>query len=105
MYSIKIMCYPLREQKHIPKFPELSKSVRRLKTTERGLGAVCKVMKKYENVAKEEGRKEGAAEMVFALVRDEILSVQQGINLLHLESKDELEKRMNAAVFKLPATN
>ncbi len=45
-----------------PKFPDLSKAVTYFKTTERGLGAVCKVMEKYENIARSEGHKEGLLE-------------------------------------------
>ena len=91
-----------------PKFPELSKAVHQLKTTERGLGAVCKVMKKYEDAAKEEGRKEGFKEgedhKVFKLVQKGWLSVTKGAEDFNV-SVDEFLKRMKAAGFKLPTTN
>ena len=43
-----------------PKFPKLSSEVKRLKDTEGGVNAMCQVMQHYENIARNEGIKEGA---------------------------------------------
>ena len=44
-----------------PKFPEFSAEVTRLKTTEGGVGSMCEVMRHYEDIARDAGRKEGIA--------------------------------------------
>ena len=45
-----------------PKFPEFSSEVQRIKETEGGTLAMCAVMKEYEDIARNEGRKEGRME-------------------------------------------
>ena len=65
-----------------PKFPRLSERVHELKTTEGGNSAVCQVMQHYEQIAREEGIKQG---------------MQQGIEqerARSAEEKNALEKRV-----------
>ena len=45
-----------------PKFPEFSSEVKRLKETEGGTEAMCAVMQKYEEIARQQGRQEGRLE-------------------------------------------
>ena len=64
------------------KFPKLSNRVTELKTTEGGAGAVCEVMQKYEEEAKEEVRIELLSRLVANhLLDEEIAANQLGVSI------------------------
>ena len=54
-------CFLQKDVKN-SRFPVLSDAVYRLKNDPKGVSAVCKVMRRYEAIAKTEGRAEGRAE-------------------------------------------
>ena len=51
-----------RKQVQSKRFPLLSAEVTKLKSTEGGVGAVCKIMQEYERIAREEGIQQGIAQ-------------------------------------------
>ena len=54
-------CFLQKDVKN-SRFPVLSDAVYRLKNDPKGVSAVCKVMRRYEAIAKTEGRAEGREE-------------------------------------------
>jgi len=67
-------CFTREEVDH-PEFPRLSEEVHKLKHTVGGVRSVCKVMQKYEDIARAEGRAEGAQQNMITLVKKGLLSV------------------------------
>lgn len=66
-------CFEKKEVSN-KKFPKLSSRVAELKTTEGGASAVCEVMKKYEEAAKEQARIELLAQLVADNQLDEAIA-------------------------------
>lgn len=68
-------CLTKKEVKNI-KFPKLSAEVKRLKETEGGVEAVCKIMEEYENIAVKKDRHERIKAMIYeGLKKDLILKI------------------------------
>ena len=65
-----------KKQVNNPKFPNLSSEVSRLKNTEGGLNAVCMVMQKYENIARNEGIQQGMQQSMTASILNLMSSMQ-----------------------------
>ena len=80
-----------------PKFPVLSDEVQKLKQTEGGLTAMCKVMEYYETIAHNEGiakgRAEGCAEER-RLIEDEMRQKDQELAAL----RAQLEALRNSGI-------
>lgn len=74
-----------------PKFPVFSEEVRNLKETERGAGSVCEVMKKYEEIAREQERRKNARAMLAEGIKAETVSKCTG---LPLEVVRQMEQEM-----------
>lgn len=89
-------CFTKKEVNN-PKFPKLSSEVKRLKTTEGGMSAVCDVMKKYEDIALREGeqktRIKDLAEMLSNGGTDEEL------RRFHRASDEEIAKAKELLAF------
>lgn len=67
----------IKKEVNNPKFPELTKGVTELKTTEGGVNAMCEVMEKLMA----ESRAEGKLEQLIELVRDGILSISDAARI------------------------
>lgn len=103
-------CFTKREFVN-KKFPKLSAEVKELKTTEGGLGAVCKVMEEYENIARQEGKAEGKVEGISEgigigrirtlceLVHDGSISIQDAARKAGL-TEEKFLKEMELAGFE-----
>ncbi len=77
-----------------PKFPEFSRRMKEIKTTEGGQKAMCEIMEKYETRAKAEGKAEGKVEGITetyaSLVADGIMATDVAAKRAGL-SKEEMQ--------------
>ena len=80
-----------KKQVNNPKFPNLSSEVSRLKNTEGGLNAVCMVMQKYENIARNEGMQQGMTASILNLMSSMQISQEKAMELLMIP-KDDFSK-------------
>lgn len=87
-------CFTKKEVNN-PKFPNLTRRVTELKSTEGGASAMCEVMEKYIAEGRAEGRAEGIAEgkleQLIELVKDNLLSIA---NAAHKADMSEAEFRV-----------
>ena len=94
-------CFVKREMQD-ERFPETSAEVRRLKTTEGGLSAMCEIMERYKEEARLEGIAEGKAQgiaegqitMVIKLVKKNLLSKEIAAQELNI-TPEKLEELLN----------
>lgn len=63
----------LQKEIHDEKFPETAKRMAELKTTEGGVGIMCKIMEEYLEASKAEGKSIGKLEQLIELVKDGLL--------------------------------
>lgn len=80
-------CFLQKEVKN-QKFPVLSEAVYRLKHDAKGVSAVCKVMQRYEAIARSEGRAEGREETIFGLYRDGMLGIDVAADQLSVTPEE-----------------
>ena len=67
-----------------PKFPELSREVRKIKETEGGTARMCQIMQNYENIARQEGR----VETLWSLVEQNLLSISEAVKNSGMSEED-----------------
>lgn len=77
-----------------PKFPKLSAELSKLKMTEGGISAVCKIM--------EESNRRAAMDLLFGLVSEGSLTPEIAIKKLGFDDVDELFSEMEKAGYKVP---
>lgn len=63
----------LQKEIYNEKFPETAKRMAELKTTEGGVGIMCKIMEEYLEASKAEGKSIGKLEQLIELVKDGLL--------------------------------
>ncbi|MBR4529984.1 MAG: PD-(D/E)XK nuclease family transposase [Lachnospiraceae bacterium] len=79
-----LMSCLVRKEANDDQFPALIGAVRHLKHDETGVTAVCEVMKKYEDIAKSEGR----AEAIFKLFKDGLLNLEVAAKQLEMSAEE-----------------
>ena len=72
-------CFTKKEVNN-PKFPEFSRRVTELKTTEGGVSAVCEIMEKYMDKSKAEGKVEGKIEALKVLITQGVIDIDKAVD-------------------------
>ena len=77
-----------RKEVNDSRFPELSAEVDRLKTTEGGVTAMCKVMENYINEAVNEAKKETTIDLLVSMIKDGIITISEAAKRAQLPEEE-----------------